>query len=327
MSETTIHTRLCELAGIVHPIVQAGMAREGTNADLVIAVSAAGGLGTLGCLDRPAEEAAEQIAAIRRATNRPFGVNFVLDFLDEAAFEVCLAARVPFFTFFRGDPAAAVARAHEAGALTIYQATTVDEAERAVRAGVDALIAQGSEAGGHMGYVPLTALLPAVVEIARPRPVLAAGGIVDGRGLAAALCLGASGVLMGTRFLATPESPILPAHKKAILEAPIGATVASGLFDLIGGSEWPGVRVRGLRNPLTERWDGRQDELRRVRERVLAEVQQAEQNDDATGMMLLAGEGAGLIRELLPAGEVVRSVVREAVSILRELALQLSDRP
>lgn len=312
-----IGTTACDVLGIEHPVVQAGMARSFTNAGLVAAVSAAGGLGTLGCLGRPAEEAVAEIRRIRALTDRPFGVNFVLHLRDEETFAACLAERVPVYTFFRGDPTEAVARAHEAGAVTMYQATTVDEAERACAAGVDVLVAQGHEAGGHNGPVPLLSLLPAVVAVAAGRPVLAAGGIVDGRGLAAMLCLGASGVLMGTRFLATPEAPALPVHKQAILDAGPGATVASGLFDVLWGREWPGVQVRAIRNGLAERWLGREEELRGAREAVSAAVERAEASGDRDGMPLLAGEGAGLIETLLPAGQVVRDTVAEAERILR----------
>jgi NAD(P)H-dependent flavin oxidoreductase YrpB (nitropropane dioxygenase family) len=317
-----IRTRACEVLRIEHPIVQAGMSRWNTGAELVGAVSAAGGLGVLGCLDRPADEAVAEIRRIRERTDRPFGVNFVLHRRDEETFAACLAERVPVFSFFRGDAAghdltAAVARAHDAGAVTIHQVTTLHEAEQAVTAGVDAIVAQGREAGGHMGPIALSSLLPAVVGIAGERPVLAAGGIVDGRGLAAALCLGAAGALMGTRFLATPEAPITPSWQQAILAAGPGATVASGIFDLIWGEEWPGVQVRALRNRLTAEWVGRDAELAGVREEVLAGVQRAEQANDPEGLILLAGEGAALIDAIRPAGEVVRDVIGEAERILR----------
>lgn len=312
-----LHTSACETLGIAHPIVQAGMAREYTNAELVAAVSAAGGLGILGCLGRPADEAVAAIRRIRSLTDRPFGVNFVLHRRNRETFAACLAERVPVFSFFRGDPEEAVARAHAAGAVTIHQVTTVAEAERAVAVGVDVLVAQGSEAGGHMGPLPLLSFLPAVVGVANGRPVLAAGGISDGRGLAAALCLGAAGVLMGTRFLATPEAPISPAYKRAIVAAGQGATVASGLFDLLWGFEWPGVRVRAIRNALTDRWAGREDELAAHLDEVRAECERAEREDDPRGMALLAGEGVGQIDAIQPAGAIVQSVAAEAERVLR----------
>lgn len=312
------HTPVCDLLGIEHPIAQAGMAREYTNAELVAAVSAAGGLGILGCLGRPAEETIAAIRRIRSLTDRPFGVNFVLHRRNRETFAACLAERVPVFSFFRGDPEDAVAHAHAAGAVTIHQVTTVAEAERAVAVGVDMLVAQGNEAGGHMGPLPLLGFLPAVVAVAGGRPVLAAGGIVDGRGLAAMLCLGASGVLMGTRFLATPESPISPAYKRAILDTAPGETVASGIFDLLWSFEWPGVQVRAIRNTLTDRWAGHEAELVARLDEIRVAVEHAERADDPTGMALLAGQGAGLIHSIKPAGEIVREVAVEADRVLRE---------
>lgn len=317
-----IHTAACEVLGVEHPVVQAGMSRWNTGAALVAAVSAAGGLGVLGCLDRPAGEAVDEIRRIRATTERPFGVNFVLHRRDDETFAACLRERVPVFSFFRGnadgrDLADAVAAVHDAGAVVIHQITTEREAEQALASGVDVLVAQGTEAGGHMGPIPLLALLPTVVDLAGERPVLAAGGIVDGRGLAAALCLGAAGVLMGTRFLATPEAPISASWKNAIVAARAGATVASGIFDLVWGEAWPGVQARALRNGLTAAWVGRDVDLANARERVLAEVQRAEEGDDADGMILLAGEGAALIGAIRPAGEIVHEVVAEAERSIR----------
>jgi NAD(P)H-dependent flavin oxidoreductase YrpB (nitropropane dioxygenase family) len=322
-----IHTHACDVLGIIHPIVQAGMARWFTNAELVAAVSNAGGLGILGCLGRSADEAVAEIQHIRTLTDRPFGVNFVLHVRDDDTFAACLAEHVPIFSFFRGDPAEAVARAHDIGALTIYQITTVAEAIRACEVDVDVLVAQGQEAGGHCGPQPLFSFLPEVVAVAGSRPVLAAGSIVDGRGLAAVLCLGAAGVLMGTRFLATPESPTLPIHKQAILAASGSeATVASGMFDIIWGGEWPGVQARVLRNKLTARWVGREDELRARAVEVHAMVEQAEAAGDPEESTLLAGMGVGRIHGLKPAGQVVQDIVAEAVDILQEWGMRVDRR-
>jgi len=313
-----IRTTVCGLLGIDHAVVQAGMARYGTSAALAAAVSEAGGLGILGCLRRPADEAVAEIRLIRERTNRPFGVNFVLPLLDEKTFAACVAERVPVFSFFRGDPAEATARAHESGAKVIHQVTTVAEAERARRVGVDIIVAQGTEAGGHNGPIPLFDLLPDVVAIARDRPVLAAGGIVDGRGLAAALCLGASGVVMGTRFLATPECPASPRHKQAILDAAPGATVAGAVPDILWGDDWPGVQARAIRNALIDRWHGKEGALRERRDEALERLRQAEDGDDSDEIVLLAGMGCGRIGELLPAGEIVRATVEAAEQVLRD---------
>jgi nitronate monooxygenase len=231
---------------------------------------------------------------------------------------------VPIFSFFRGEPSEAIARAHASGATTICQITTVEEAVHACEAGADVLVAQGYEAGGHMGPTPLLALLPEVVMVAGGRPVLAAGGIVDGRGLAAALCLGASGALMGTRFLATHEAPAQAAHKRAILAAQPGDTVASGIFDILWGDEWPGVQARAIHNQFTRRWAGREDELQADIEAIRQQRAEANADQDPDEMPLLGGAGAGLIRELKPADQVVREVVEEAQQILREWGSRVS---
>jgi NAD(P)H-dependent flavin oxidoreductase YrpB (nitropropane dioxygenase family) len=318
-----IHTTACAVLGIDHPVVQAGMSREYTGADLVAAVSAAGGLGILGCLGRSAEAAVTEIRRIRSLTDRPFAAGFVLHLLDEAAFAACLAERVPIFQFFRGDPEQAVARAQAAGALTIYQVTTVAEAAHACDVGVDVLIAQGMEAGGHMGPTPLLALLPEVLRVAGDRPVLAAGGLVDGRDLAAMLCLGASGVVMGTRFLATPESPARAAHKQALLTAGTGATVASGIFDILWGRDWPGVQARALRNDLTARWVGHEADLHAHLDATRARIAFAEATGDPSEMICLAGTGVSRIATLLPAAQIVHDTVMEATRVLRDWGARL----
>jgi nitronate monooxygenase len=317
-------TRATEALRIDHPIVQAGMARGYTNAALVGAVSGAGGLGILGCLNRPTTEAVTEIEKIRALTDRPFGVNFVVAHIDWETYEACLAELVPIFTFFRGDPELVVGRARATGALTIYQVTTVAEAEAAVQAGVDVLVAQGVEAGGHVGPIALSAILPAVIAVAGGRPVLAAGGIVDGPSLAAALSLGADGAWMGTRFLATPESPALPAHKQAIIDAELGATVRTGIWDVIWGRTWPGVEVRGIRNAVTDRWIGRDDEVPALRDEIRARIERAKRDGDGSEIDLLAGEGSGRITSIEPAADLVREIAADAEGNLRRLGERAS---
>ena len=311
-----LRTAATALLGLDRPIVQAGMAAGFTGAELVAAVSGAGGLGVLGCLNRGAEVAIGEIASIRARTGRPFGLNFVVAHLDEAAFAACLAERVPVLTFFRGDPDRVVGRARATGALTAYQVTTVPEALAAVSAGVDVLIAQGSEAGGHAGPVPLREILPAVRAVAGGRPVLAAGGIVDGAALAAVLAMGADGAWMGTRFLATPESPAQPAHKAAIVAAGRGSTVRSGVWDAIWGRPWPGVEVRAIRNDLLDRWLGQEGGIGAARTEIAAAVAEAYAHDDGAGIALMAGEGVDRIGSIEPAGDLTRSISAEAERIL-----------
>ena len=312
-------TAATRLLGIAHPVVQAGMARGYTNAALVAAVSGAGGLGVLGCLNRSADEAVGEIRRIRAMTERPFGVNFVVEHLDLPAFEAVLAERPPVVTFFRGDPDHVVDRAHRSGALVVYQVTTPTEAKAALSAGADVLVAQGLEAGGHVGPIPLSALLPAVVGVAGDRPVLAAGALVDGPSLAAALCLGAAGAWMGTRFLATPESPASPAHKQAIVDARPGQTVRTPVWDLIWGRSWPGVEVRALRNPVLDRWIGRDTEIPAARDEINRALRRARDRDDARELDLLAGEGSGRISSIRPAASIVHDVVRDAERVLHRL--------
>ena len=231
---------------------------------------------------------------------------------------------MPVFSFFRGDPAESVKRAHEVGAKTIHQVTTVDEARYACEVGVDILIAQGREAGGHMGPVPLFSLLPEVVAVSGTRPVLAAGSIVDGRGLAAALCLGADGVLMGTRFLATPEAPVSANYKQAIVAASDhNATIASEVFDVLWDDPWPGVQVRALQNNFVKRWLGNEEQLNMQRIAATARMQHAEQVDNLEELGLLAGMGAARIYDLKPAGQIVSEVVTEAVRIMQTLATRV----
>ena len=321
-----IHTSVCDVLGIDYPVLLAGMGGA-TNAELVAAVSESGGLGILACTWRSTDDAVQEIRRIQSLTDRPFGVNFVLHETTDETFRACLAERVPVFSFFRGDPAEAIQRAHAVGAVTIDQITTVQEAEHAVALGVDVLIAQGCEAGGHMGPLPLWSLLPEVIKVAGSRPVLAAGGIVDGQGLAAALCFGAAGVSMGTRFLATLECPVRDAHKQAILDSQLGDTIATGLWDILRGREWPGgIKVRAFRNQMTARWAGREDEILAVLETVRAELSQAEAVQNSAILPLLAGVGSARIHDVKPAGQIVRDVISEAEQILQRLNRQIAPQ-
>ena len=312
-------TQLCKVLNITQPVVQAGMGGA-TNPDLVAAVSNAGGLGILACSWSSADDVRRSLHQIRALTDRPFGVNFVLHLTDDAIFQICLDDRVPVFSFFRGDPGPATARAHAVGAKVLHQVTTLAEAEQACTANVDVLVAQGCEAGGHMGPMPLWTLLPEVVRIAGHRPVLAAGGIVDGQGLAAALAFGAAGVLMGTRFLASRESPATADHKQAIVNAAMGDTIPTLIWDILWGEVWTGgIRTQSLRNAMTDRWDGKENDLRAGIDAAQAKFAAAEARRDMTLIPLLAGVGAARIHDIRPAADIVRSVVHEAEQILRAL--------
>lgn len=238
-----LRTRVCDLLGITHPVVMGGMGGGGgiqfTSAELVAAVSSGGGLGILGASSLTPEELNAQAASIRNLTEAPFGINLLL-FFTEKLLDAALAVRPPIMSFAwaasdqRLD--AIFARAHEARCKVIYQAASVPEALRAVKAGADVIVAQGSEGGGHVGVMGTMPLVPMVVDAVHPTPVLAAGGIADGRGLAAALALGADGVLLGTRFLATVESPLPPNLKQAILKSDGHDTDLTSLPDMMYGT-------------------------------------------------------------------------------------------
>jgi nitronate monooxygenase len=206
-----LHTRLCNLLGIEAPIIAAPMGPNLTGPELTAAVSNAGGLGIMQAQLYPPPLFRQHLRHLRDLTDKPFGVNFILHFPHEENVAVCLEERVPVLSFFWGDPAPYVEPAHAVGIKVVDQVGSVASAQRSARAGVDVIIAQGVEAGGHMaGQVSTMALVPRVVDAVAPTPVVAAGGIADARGLVAALAPGADGIIMGTRFLATPEANAHP---------------------------------------------------------------------------------------------------------------------
>jgi NAD(P)H-dependent flavin oxidoreductase YrpB (nitropropane dioxygenase family) len=314
-----IHTPVCDLLRIRHPIALGGMAGS-TSVPLVAAVSNAGGLGTVGIARTPAEQIPTDIAAIRGATGSPFGVNFLLFLAREPALEAALNTRPPVFSaaWARADQDLRVlfGRAHDAGSVVMYMAGTVPEALRAKAAGADAIVAQGTEGGGHVGWMATMTVLPMIADAVAPTPVLAAGGIADGRGLAAALALGAQGALLGTRFLATRESPLHPNFKQAVLDSDGHDTVLTEIPDLASGNVWPGAMARSRRNAFIERWAGREWELRAGQAEAAAALRRAAETGDAANASLLIGQDAGLIRDIPPAGELVERIVAEAESLL-----------
>ena len=316
-----LRTRICALLGIEHPIVLGGMG-GGTSPELVAAVSTAGGLGVLGATRQNPEELARDAAAIRAATARPFGLNLLLFMERPGQYDALLAARPKVISTawaaLEQDLAGYVARAHAVGALAMHMISTVAEAKVAARAGMDIIVAQGTEGGGHIGLMGTMPLVPMVVSAVAPIPVLAAGGVADGRGLAAALALGADGVLLGTRFLATDEAPIAKGFKQAILDSDGHDTLVTDIPDVASGNTWPGAYVRVRRNRFIEEWMGRDNELRRRRVEVSAQIRQAAQAGDPDRGAVMIGQTAGLIDRIEPAGDLVRQISRDAEAILRE---------
>jgi nitronate monooxygenase len=331
-----LRTRLCDLLGIEVPIVAAPMAPNITDLDLAAAVSNAGGLGLISFGGYPPPLLKERIRKLRTMTSRPFGVNILLNGprlpLPESAWvDACIEERVPVLSFFWGDPSPYVEKAHSAGIKVCDQVGSVSAARRAKSAGVDFIIAQGIEAGGHIaGTVSTMVLVPRVVDSVHPVPVVAAGGIADGRGLAAALALGAEGVVLGTRLLATTESNAHELYKQKVVAASEEDTVRTTLF----GHGWPNAHHRTLRTPFVEQWlaDEKRGSEERSDEPVIGEVTiggmrvplhrfggippARDAEGDIESMSLLAGQSAGLVQAIRPAAEVIREMVEQATAIL-----------
>jgi len=200
----------------------------------------------------------------------------------------------------------------------MHMAGEVAEAVRSAEAGADVIVAQGTEAGGHVGWMASMALVPMVVQAVAPIPVLAAGGIADGRGFAAALALGAEGVLLGTRFLATVESPLHPNFKQAIVRSDGHDTTLTEIPDIASGNVWPGAMSRTLRNRFIEQWAGRESILRQQAHAALAALQAARLAGDVDHASLFVGQDAGLIDSVLPAAEVIQRMVAEAERIITD---------
>ena len=326
-----LKTPLCNLLGIEHPIIAAPMGPDLTGPELVAAVSNSGGLGILQAQLAPPPIFRREILRIRELTDEPFGVNLILHFPVEEQIAICIQERVPIISFFWGDPTPYVERVHAAGAKVFHQVGSVADAQRASKANVDVIIAQGVEAGGHIaGEVSTLPLVPRVVDEVAPHPVAAAGGIADGRGVVAILALGAQAAVIGTRFLASNECRAHPDYKEKRLAANESDTVRTILF----GYGWPSAPHRTLHTKFVEEWLGKEARGQESRpdEPVIGETVIAGQkmpllrfmgfppNADATGdiesMDLLAGQGIGLVRQIKPAGEIVRELMQEAEQIV-----------
>ena len=343
-----LRTPICDLCAIDYPIFAAGMGGV-TMAPLAGAVSAAGGLGVLGATFCTPDELREQIRAVRRITDRPFGVDLLLpgdippdlgareippfpEFLRDllpriagldgkpppaltlelarAQLAVTLEEKVPLMVSGLGTPDWLVEQCHRVGTMVMSIVGNVRQARRLEKLGVDIIVAQGMEAGGHVGTVTTMVLVPAVVDAVRV-PVLAAGGIVDGRGIAAGLMLGAQGAWIGTRFIATVEATAHDNHKRKILEVDEEGTVVS--------RSYTGKPSRVLRNDFTDRWKGHDAELmpmpwQRIRvESLVAPAKAAGRVDIAN---FPTGQGAGAIRDIPAAADLFRRLVAESESAL-----------
>jgi enoyl-[acyl-carrier protein] reductase II len=322
-ASSMLRTPVCDELGIDVPIMQAAI-WPATSPELVAAVCEAGGLGSIGSVFEPAESVERQITRVRELTSKPFAVNHVVPLLDEDAFEVTLEAQPAVISLALGDPSGLVERAHAAGAKVIHQVHTVEQARQVAELGVDVIIAQGSEAGGQgmtLG-VGAMALIPQVVDAMDPLPILAAGGVADGRGLAAALVLGAQGANIGTRFLASEEASADESWKRAILGAESEDVIRfeawREIFPPAGGGAYETV-PRVMRTPFVEEWQRRSGEARREAERLRGEVISVVRQRKPHELVPFAGQTAGLVHEVLPAAEIVRGMVDEAEQALQRV--------
>ncbi|KAJ4836373.1 hypothetical protein Tsubulata_024131 [Turnera subulata] len=322
------------ILGFEYGIVQAPLGPDISGPELVAAVANAGGLGLLRAPDWESPDyLRELIRKTRTLTDKPFGVGLILAFPHQENLKAILDERVAVLQVYWGDCSEElVFAAHKAGVKVVPQVGSLEDARKAVDAGVDAIIVQGREAGGHViGQDGLISLLPRVVDLVGDRdiPVIAAGGIVDARGYVAALALGARGVCLGTRFVATEESYAHPTYKRKLVELD-----KTEYTDIFGRARWPNAPQRALVTPFFNDWkslpphenevnqpvigrstiNGQEKEIRRF----AGPVPNVTATGDIESMAMYAGQGVGLIKEILPASQVVNKLVTEAQQLIQE---------
>jgi len=308
-----LKTAICDLFGIKHPIIQGGMVHVGT-AELVSAVSNAGGLGIIGTGNSEPDWVRQQIRLTKQRTSKPFGVNILLisSFVNEVI-EIVLEEKVAVVTTGAGNPGVYIPRFKQAGIKVMPVVASVALAKRLERAGADAIVAEGMESGGEIGETTTIVLVPQVVDSVQI-PVVAAGGIGDGRGLATALALGAQGVQMGTRFVCSDECIAHPRYKEKILKAADRSTVVTG--------QSVGNAMRCLQNKLTrqflalEETGATREELDLFgRGRMYLGLIEGDIDEGS----LLSGQIAGLIKEIKPVRAIIEEMVAEAEAIIASL--------
>lgn len=328
MAKGKLYTPICTRLGIDYPVFQAGMGWV-ARAELAAAVSEAGGLGVIGAGSTLNKEGLlAEINGVRERTDKPFGVDIlfatiraegaeVAQYTDAVRdmIEVVLEEKVPVLISGLGSPKAVVPEAHARGIYVMSVVGAVRHAQKAVADGVDAVIATGCDGGGHVGMIGTVALIPAVVD-AVDVPVLAGGGLTDGRGLAAAMAFGAQGVWLGTRFIASEESFAHRNYKDKIVDIDTGGTIVTRAHS--------GKTCRLIRNGYTAAWEGREDEILpfplQGRKYGHPASELGRHKGDVENGVLPAGQSSGLIYEVKPAGDVVRNIVAEAESVLEKIA-------
>ena len=339
MTMASVQTPLCNILQIDTPIVQAPIGLA-TNPTMTAAVSNAGGLGMLAFLRRDVDDVRRLINETHELTNRPFGANFILRGLEETSdrLDACLEAGVNVVSFHWNEPYEYVRRIHNANTLVMYTVGSSEDAKRATASGVDIIVAQGWEAGGHVqSDVATMALLPTIVDTVFPVPVISAGSIADGRGLAAALMLGASGVWIGTRFVASEEATVDHSYKDRIVKASeIDTILSSKVFN--GG--WDATS-RALRNSTVEQWEASGspevghrpgegeviaiDTNGEPLERYSAIGPYSGVTGDLEELPNWAGQGVGLISRIMPAADIVKEITEDAIKLLGNARTLISE--
>lgn len=314
-----LHTPICQRLGIAHPIFLAGMGGV-SYAEVCAAVSAAGGFGSLGMAGLSPDQIRDQMRRVKDLTDKPFGVDLLTaqpESLSRSV-DVIVAEGAAAFIAGLGVPVAILATLKQAGLLVMSMCGTVAHARKAEAAGCDVVIAQGTEAGGHTGKVASIALWPQVVD-AVSIPVLAAGGVVDGRGLVAALALGCQGVWMGTRFIASHEAHAADVYKQAIVRMSESDTVISRAFT--------GKTLRALANDTTKAWEGRDHEIKpfvmqvmeSAAQNLLGPIAGIIDNVDPQRQCLAVGQGGGAVQDVRACADIIAQIIADAAANISQL--------
>lgn len=314
---TPLHTPICDKLGIEYPIFLAGMGGVSLS-KLVAAVSNAGGLGIMGAATLEPPRLREEIRQTRDLTDKPFAVDLLAPDPEmiRPHMQVVFEEGVKLFVAGLAVPEEFIKEMHERDMLVMVMCGRVRHAQKSVAAGADIVAAQGTEAGGHTGEIGGMALLPQVVDEVNV-PVIAAGGMADGRGLVASLALGAEGAIFGTRFIATPEAQAAPGYRDAI--------VRSTEADTMRTRAYTGKTARAIKTPYAEEWETRSDEIQPFPMQAMTSIQNQvmdypglTESFDAARTFMPAGQGAGMIHDIKPAADVVRDIVREAEAVIEE---------
>src|SRR5579859_4365900 len=317
----TLRTQICDLLGIEYPILLAGMGGV-SYAELCAAVSNAGGFGTLGMAGRSPDFIKEEMKKVRGLTDKPFGVDLlaaVPESLERTADVIVEGGATAFISGLGVPPPHIVKKFHDAGLKVMNVSGTVRHAKSAQAGGLDAVVAQGTEAGGHTGRVAGIALIPQVVDAVKI-PVIAAGSIVDGRGLAAALALGAQGVWMGTRFIASTEAHAAAMYKQVIVDATDEDTIITRSYS--------GKPMRVHKNEWVSDWEGRPQDIKPFPQQAMLSAQAGVMGGIGGQMEGLSrersafamGQGAGAITDVKPSAEIIREMMDEAEAVISRLA-------